>query len=165
MRKIILSILTVILFSLGTTAQNVNIPDANFKAFLVGYSFINTNSDSEIQVSEASAFSGELYCYGLGITDFTGIEAFTGMTDFGCNGNLATTLDLSQNTALTKLYCANNNLTSLNISQCTALEVLYCDFNNLSTLDISNNLGLTFLQCNNNNLGSLDVSNNTALIL
>ena len=35
--------------------QNVNIPDANFKSYLVGNTSINTNGDSEIQVSEATA--------------------------------------------------------------------------------------------------------------
>jgi hypothetical protein len=34
---------------------NVNIPDANFKAALIGDTSINTNNDSEIQVSEALA--------------------------------------------------------------------------------------------------------------
>ena len=38
--------------------QNVNIPDTNFKAFLVGDTAINTNGDTEIQVSEANIFSG-----------------------------------------------------------------------------------------------------------
>ena len=33
--------------------QNVNIPDANFKAYLVANSLINTNGDTEVQISEA----------------------------------------------------------------------------------------------------------------
>ena len=37
--------------------DNVNIPDANFKAYLVGDSAINTNGDNQIQVSEAIAFN------------------------------------------------------------------------------------------------------------
>jgi hypothetical protein len=41
------------------TIKNVNIPDANFKAYLVGNKAININGDTEIQVSEASAFKGE----------------------------------------------------------------------------------------------------------
>lgn len=44
------------------SAQNVNIPDANFKAYLVGNSAINTNGDGEIQVSEAAAFTGQIIC-------------------------------------------------------------------------------------------------------
>ena len=54
--------------------QNVNIPDANFKAYLVGEPSINTNGDSEIQVSEATAFNGTIDCSFLNISDLTGIE-------------------------------------------------------------------------------------------
>ena len=43
--------------------QNVYIPDANFKAYLVGNSDINTNGDTEIQLSEASAFTGTIDCF------------------------------------------------------------------------------------------------------
>ena len=50
-------------------AQNVNIPDANFKAYLVGNTAINTNGDTEIQVSEAAAYSGQIDCSGLNFTD------------------------------------------------------------------------------------------------
>jgi hypothetical protein len=56
--------------------QNVTIPDANFKAALVNNSIINTNMDTEIQITEASAFNGMIDVSGLGITDLTGIEAF-----------------------------------------------------------------------------------------
>ncbi|HFC00174.1 MAG TPA: T9SS type A sorting domain-containing protein, partial [Phaeodactylibacter sp.] len=157
----ILILISTLVFCFGSAAQIVNIPDANFKAFLVGYTFINSNMDDEIQVSEATAFTGEMYCYNLGITDFTGIEAFTGMTAFGCNGNSLTTLDLSQNTALTHVYCTSTNLTSLVTSP--NLVQLYCDNNNLTTLDVSQNTDLIFLACNNNNIESLDVSQNTAL--
>ncbi len=58
----------VSLLSLGYTsgAQNVNIPDATFKAYLVGNALINTNSDTEIQLSEATAFAGTISVNGLG---------------------------------------------------------------------------------------------------
>ena len=44
-------------FIVGEAAPIVNIPDANFKAALVGNNAINTNLDSEIQVSEAAAYN------------------------------------------------------------------------------------------------------------
>ena len=53
--------------------QNVNIPDANFKAYLVGHPGINTNGDTEIQVSEATVFSGMIACHMRNISDLTGI--------------------------------------------------------------------------------------------
>ena len=39
--------------------QNVIITDANFKAYLVGEPIINTNGDTEIQVSEAADMLGQ----------------------------------------------------------------------------------------------------------
>jgi len=144
--------------------QNVNIPDANFKAYLVGNSAINTNGDTEIQLSEAAAFSGMIDCSGLNISDLTGIEDFTALTYLNCETNQLTSLDVSYNTALTNLYCRNNQLTSLDVSQNTALTVLNCETNQLTTLDVSNNTALIYLYCYANQLTSLDVSNNTALI-
>jgi hypothetical protein len=55
---------------------NVFIPDANFKAALVGNSSINTNGDDEIQVSEAEAYDGTIDVDDQGIADMTGLEAF-----------------------------------------------------------------------------------------
>jgi hypothetical protein len=59
MKKLLLVLLALPLIGFG---QNVNIPDANFKAYLVGNTAINTNGDTEIQVSEATAFTGTIYC-------------------------------------------------------------------------------------------------------
>ena len=60
LNKILKALILVVAFFLVTNAnaQNVNIPDANFKAVLVGNPGINTNGDGEIQVSEAAAFTG-----------------------------------------------------------------------------------------------------------
>ena len=61
--------------SVSLFSQNVYIPDANFKNYLVNNPEINTNGDTEIQVSEASSFIGEIDCGGFNISDLTGIEA------------------------------------------------------------------------------------------
>jgi len=58
MKRIILLATVLLSFSFGIYAQIVNIPDANVKDYLAGYVAINTNSDTEIQVNEASTFSG-----------------------------------------------------------------------------------------------------------
>ena len=63
-------------FAIPSIGQNVTIPDANFKAYLVGNTSINTNMDTEIQVSEANSFSGEISCGSMNISDLTGIEEF-----------------------------------------------------------------------------------------
>ena len=143
--------------------QNVYIPDANFKNYLVNNTAINTNGDSEIQVTEASAFTGIINCYDLSISDLIGIEAFTALTYLNCGYNQLTSLDVTQNTALEVLECYSNQLTSLDVSQNTALYRLKCDDNQLTSLDVSNNTALESLDCDANQLTSLDVSQNTAL--
>ena len=143
--------------------QNVNIPDANFKACLVGNKDINRNGDKEIQLSEASAFNGTIDCTDMNISDLTGIEAFTALTTLGCVLNKLTSFDVSKNTALYDLYCGDNKLTSLDVSKNTALSILDCGDNQLTSLDVSKNTALTYLNCSYNQLTSLDVSKNTAL--
>ena len=86
MKKITLLVVSIVSF-LSLNAQIVTIPNANFKAYLVGNSAINTNMDTEIQVSEASTFSGTIDCNLLSINDLTGIEAFTSLTNLICTNN------------------------------------------------------------------------------
>lgn len=144
-------------------SQNVNIPDANFKFYLVSNPLINTNMDAEIQVSEANSFSGTIDCGASSIIDLTGIEEFTALTDLNIYNNQVTTMDLSNNVNLINLYCNDNLLTSLDISNNTALLTLDCSNNPLGTLDVSTNTLLTNLICRGNQLTNLDVSTNVAL--
>ena len=143
--------------------QCVNIPDANFKKYLVGNTDINTNGDKKIQVSEASAFNGSIYCTNLNISNLKGIEAFTALTELNCERNLLTSLDVSKNTALTYLSCDDNSLTNLDVSKNTALISLNCCNNQLRSLNVSKNTALISLICCANQLTILDVSKNTAL--
>ncbi|HOE05254.1 MAG TPA: T9SS type A sorting domain-containing protein [Bacteroidales bacterium] len=146
-----------------TQAQIVNIPDANFKAALINDYLINTNGDLEIQVSEATAYTGEINCSSLNIFNLTGIEAFTQVTGLYCNNNHLTSLDVTENTALQYLFCDHNQLTSL-VSANTALTYLDCSFNLLSSLDVAANTALLYLFCQNNQLTSLNVTANEALL-
>ena len=143
---IIISGLILCLTITNCYGQNVNIPDANFKAYLVGNTDINTNGDSEIQVSEANAFSGSIYCgesynpyfsEDMSISDLTGIEEFTALTALHCSYNKLKSLDVSKNTALTTLYCEGNKLKSLDVSMNTALTDLGCGGNQFDCVPIS----------------------------
>ena len=167
--KLLLLLLALPMIGFG---QNVNIPDAIFKEYLVNNTAINTNGDYEIQVSEASVFNGGIYLYAgpgsgsclmCGIFDLTGIEAFVSLTYLDCSGNLLTNLDVSACIALTTLNCDYNQLTSLDVSANTALTTLYCRQNQLTSLDVSANTALTTLSCSGNQLTSLNVSACTAL--
>lgn len=163
MSKQLLFLATLLTFSFSYT-QIVNIPDPNFKAYLVGNANINSNGDSEIQVSEANNFTGFIDCSFQNITDLTGIEAFVKVSQLSCNDNLLTSLDTSKNVLLTALECANNNLVNLIISPNEILSVINCYNNQLTNIDISKNIGLDTFDCSNNKLTSLDVSKNTALV-
>lgn len=165
MKKTILSILTVALFGMGLNAQNVNIPDANFKAYLVGNTLINTNADAEISVGEAANFTGQIVCNALSIADLTGIEAFTGSISLDAKDNQLTTLDLSANTGLGGTVWLNNNyLTSLIMPVSAGVTSLYVNNNtSLASIDVSGLSNLDVLMVINDNLPTLDVSNNTAL--
>ena len=167
MTKIIL-FLSVFITS-SSFSQNVFIPDAAFKEYLVGNTDINTNGDDEIQVSEARDFSGDINCEEMNIYDLTGIEEFTALTSLNCESTLVTSIDVSKNTALTSLRCGGwergSQLTSLDVSNNTNLTFLKCAGSQLSSLDVSNNTALTQLDCSQSQLTSIDVSNNTALTL
>ncbi len=157
--KTIILLSATLLLMLFANAQIVNIPDANFKAALVGNSAINTNIDTEIQVSEAYSYTGQLYVSNLNIIDLTGIEAFTAIFYLSCSGNQLSSIDVSNNTALTNIDCSSNDLTSLDVSNNTALEYLHCSENQISSLDLSNNTAILELYCNYNQLNTLNVYN------
>ena len=161
MQSFLLSFISIL--ALNSYAQNVNIPDANFKAYLVGNTLINTNGDAEIQVSEATAFAGDIDCVNSSISDLTGLEAFTALTYLGCSYNNITSLDMSNNIALEYLYCGPNQLTSLDVSYNTALTGLNCGNNQLTSLDVSSNTALELLACYSNQLICLNVKNGNNL--
>ncbi|MGH1336197.1 MAG: T9SS type A sorting domain-containing protein [Aureispira sp.] len=151
---------------LGTStslAQNVTIPDSTFKAYLIGNVFINTNGDTAIQVSEATAYGGTINCFNQNITDLTGIEAFVNLTSLSCRSNQLTSLDVRQNTSLTTLYCSSNQLNNLDLSQNVNLTTVWCYSNQLSSLNLPPSASLTNLICYSNQLSSLDVSQNRGL--
>ena len=103
------------------TAQNVTIPDNNFKNRLLiantangiakdenGTNIqIDSNNDGEIQESEALNVY-ELYVNQALISDLTGIEAFTNLTLLYCYSNNLTAINVSNNTNLVDLVCSSN---------------------------------------------------------
>ena len=148
----------------SSCANIVNIPDANFKGALLqhgtgglfaGTGVIDTDGDGEICETEAQAYTGSIFLPGIGVSDLTGIEAFTSLTVLDCPSNLLTNLDLSSNTALTWVSCRNNQLTSLDVSANTALTYLECNGNNLTSLNVANG--------NNSNITAMKSENNPSL--
>ena len=167
MKKLIVLII-ILNLAYPSHAQNVTIPDANFKAALIEEG-VDSNADGEISYTEAEAVTS-LDVTEKNISDLTGIEAFSNLESLECYSNQLLSLDVSNNTALEYLGCYDNQLTSLNVSNNTVLEVLYCWRNQLTEMDVSNNTALLDLHCGGthhggggNQLTSLDVTNNIAL--
>lgn len=157
-------LLFLLFFSINAYTQNVYIPDANFKAALLANTAINTNRDTEIQISEATTFTGTINVSFLYITNLNGIEAFVNITELDCSYNKLTSIDVTKNTTLTFIKCNSNQLTALDIYNNTALTFLDCSQNLITSLDITKNTALTFFGCSENQLTSIDVSKNTSLI-
>jgi hypothetical protein len=160
MKTLILSLLMLALASISY-AQNVNIPDANFKNALISAG-VDKDKDGEISYAEAEAITN-IVVSNSNISNMTGIEAFINLNILNCGGNQLTSLNISNNTALTGLDCGYNQLTSLDVSSCKVLVELFCQWNQLTSLDISHNTALSYLDCTNNYLTYMDVSNNTKL--
>lgn len=166
----------------------VNIPDPNFRAYMIEH--FDTNGNEKLDISEAetvteidirtddiASVSGIEYCtnlqrltccgpignVGTGLLDALDVSANTALTYLDCGFNQLTYIDLSVNTSLTDLSCNHNKLTSLDISNNTSLAYLYCEGNQLTALDVSNNTALTLLYCDCNQLTSLDLSNSIEL--
>lgn len=149
---------------LSANAQNVNIPDANFKTYLLGNTAINTNGDSEIQFSEANSFTGQINTNSIsGIFDVTGIESFTSLTELFLNQTQISSLDVSANVNLDKLSCGWSDVSSLDISNNTSLTYLAIYSNLITSIDLSNNPLLSQLWCYDLAISTLDLSNNPNL--
>jgi len=74
----------------GALAIIIEIPDHNFKTFLVDN--YDSSGDGEISVLEAKAVTGLMACCCSDIADVTGIAHFTKLDEFECGHNLLTSL-------------------------------------------------------------------------
>lgn len=165
----------ILLANFSLSAQNVSIPDTNFKNKLIDLG-VDLNNDGIIQQNEALEIE-ELDVSNSSINSLVGIESFTNLKRLNCNNNSITSLSLNA-LELYELRCSNNKLTELNdiSSQTTELDVSYNNLNvlklpesvNYNYLDISgnnytsvefNDLKLQFFSCNDSKLTTLDFSN------
>jgi hypothetical protein len=149
--------LVALLFSFFAFGQYTAIPDPNFEAALSAYDDIP--NDGKVPTANISMIIS-LSVNGKGISDLTGIEAFTALESLDCYENQLSTLDVSQNIALKSLICHTNQLTDLDVSQNTNLFRLDCSFNELTTLNVQNgnNVNFSLFNATNNlNLNCIQV--------
>jgi hypothetical protein len=154
----------IIIFVFGATkAQNITIPDSNFKRYLISNTEINKNNDSEIQLSEATLFTGIIDCRSLEIKDLSGIEYFTSLTKLIAVHNDISKIDISKLKNLEELKIWNNNLASINVSNNRMLRELGISENKISSIDLSKNDSLRRFNSVGNSIDSVDLSNNKKL--
>jgi len=152
--KTIYSLIFISYFSLSK-AQIVNIPDPVFKQLLVDNNEINTNHDSEIQISEALATDSIDLRWNITQTNFdslNGIEEFKNLEYLNVYGGIKYSwetpyhLDFSSNTKLKTLDISANSVGTINLTANLNLEKLYATETLLQdSLDLSNNTNLILL--------------------
>ena len=133
-----------------------NFPDNNFRAWLIAQDF---GSDYILSYDEIEA-TKSIDVSGKGISDLTGLEFFSALTDLNCEANWnLSTLDVSPFRDLESLKCNTNALTSLDVSMARSLKTLKCSYNQLTSLTFGEmNGSLEEIDCGHNQLTSLDVS-------
>jgi len=161
--KIFLYSIILTVSSSALVAQNVNFSDITFKNNLLANLQINTNGDSEIQVSEAEAYSGKIDCPSRGIKSLDGIQSFKNLTSLNCAMNQLTSIDISQNTNLKSLNVSSNQLISLDVSKNLLITSLVASSNKLTQINVTNNLLLDDFWIGGNLLTNLDITKNIAL--
>lgn len=135
--------LTLVLCSLNISAQIVNIPDPALKNLLLANA--DTNSDHEIQVSEALAINS-LEVNGSEITDLTGLNAFTNLTNLSLKFiNINGPLTLSNFTHLESLDFFSAQFTSIDFSGMISLTSLYMSSVSIDNLTFNNLPHLAFV--------------------
>lgn len=156
-------------------AQNVTIPDANFKTKLLAassansiaknlsgnYFKIDANNDLEIQLSEAAQVS-YLDISSSAINDLTGIAGFTALANLNVSNNALTALDLSSSSTLQQLNCSHNAIATL-IFYTPVMTVLDASYNALTAFSMSSSTTMTAVNVSNNALTSIEVYANTSL--
>jgi uncharacterized repeat protein (TIGR01451 family) len=147
----------------------VYIPDAALKAKLLeantsnsiaygnsGYVKIDTNSDAEIQQTEAEAITKLDVSYST-IVDLTGVEKFINLNKFESTNNLNLSIvNVAQLVQLDTLKLINGKLTGLSLPSHPDLKYLDLQGNKVSSLVIGNSPNLGYLSFYGNKIVTFD---------
>lgn len=143
-------------------AQTTSIPDANFEQALINLGYDSGPVDGSVPTANISGVN-VLLINNKNISDLTGIQDFTSLTELYCSQNNLTQVVLTNQPNLIKFNCASNVIDSININNCGLLQQFWCNDNALNYLDITQNPNLNFINFSQNNLTGIDVSQNTLL--
>ena len=143
----------------------VYMPEAGLLSNLLGISGLDLNTDGFITLAEAAAFTGTLDLSGLGITDPTGLEAFTGITQLNISGNNISDLSSLINSSVIVVSSKINGNLSFKTRNFNGLTSLNASYNNLTSLDVSAMASLIDLDVSHNLLTNLNIRNGNNLNL
>ena len=104
-----------------------------------------------------------LECNNKNVTDASGLEKITSLTNITLNNNKLTSLNTSNNLKLARLQANYNLLENLNVSGNTNLIELRVRSNKLTGIDLATNIALKELEIQSNPIISLNVDNNVLL--
>ena len=147
-----------------TVSAYTSIPDSAFEERLLDLGFDDISGDGQAPTEFIQTVTS-LDLSNSGITDLTGISAFTSLQVLNVSSSSLSTLDLSGNTVIKEIYAEPTGVQTVNVSNMTALEILHCNSAaSLSTLTLTGATSLRELSIYNVvNLTDVDVSTNTAL--
>lgn len=162
----------LLLFSIFTNAQIINISDINLKNKLLQADInspiafdansnqikIDINNDNEIEINEALLVY-TLYVSNSNITNLNGLEFFSNMIDLDCNSNNITSFDFTLFPNLLYFKGNNNLFSSLSINNNNTIDTIQLYNNNLTSVSVTNCSNLWELNCSNNNITSLNILN------
>ncbi|WP_161598210.1 T9SS type A sorting domain-containing protein [Maribacter flavus] len=155
--------------------ETVNIPDANFEAYLenvlnVGDGIVGNGlvCKEKVEVLTALNLSGSIpivnFPPGLGITNLAGIENFSALEVLRVEGNNIASIDLSQNTSLRELRAWRCNIQTLNVSGLTNLQTVGLNFNSITTVDFATCPAIQELDITNNDLTAIQLGTKANLL-
>lgn len=140
-----------------------SIPDINFENKLIALGIDSGAPDGKVLTSKVATVT-TLSINNSNISDLTGIQDFTALTELSCDSNKLTILDVSKNLLLSNLNCSYNKISNLDLSENVFLDRINCSYNEMTVLNVSGITRLRTLACYNNNITSLNVSQNKNLI-
>ncbi|MFB3388004.1 hypothetical protein [Flavobacterium sp. LAR06] len=138
------------------------VPDAAFRTAIVNMGAAQDANPGD-QWVEVDTTRGGLYLAGLGITDLTGINGFTGLKQLIVSQNNLTTINVSGLANLEWIECQQNLLTTLNLTANTKLQQVWCHLNQLTSLVLPSSPTLFGVWCYGNQLTTLNLNNNTGI--
>jgi uncharacterized repeat protein (TIGR01451 family) len=154
--------ISLFLLSFHAKAQNIYIPDPNFRTYLQENLSFCMNGDSLNPNCFQVILQNYLDVSNLSIINLSGVEAFVNLQYLICNNNQITSLPILPQNLFT-LECYKNELSSLPELP-NNLTWLYCNDNQLTSLPILPN-SLKYLDCSYNQLTSLPILPNSLINL